>query len=135
MSLGLTESVVIVGGGPVGTTLALTLQEKGVPVTMLEARSKGVAYKDQRALALSYGSRRILEQLGVWQKLESKATAIHTIHISQRGSIGRSLLKATDHDLPALGYVLSYGLLTQALDEKLTEFPGIQSRRDRGGGQ
>jgi 2-octaprenyl-6-methoxyphenol hydroxylase len=93
---------------------------------MLETRAKGSAYQDQRALALSYGSRRILEQLGVWQKLDSKVTPINKIHISQRGSIGRSLLKAEDHDLPALGYVMSYGVLTQALDEKLAEFSGAR---------
>ncbi len=121
-----TKRVVIVGGGPVGATLALTLQHHGVPVTMLEAREKGAAYQDQRALALSYGSRRILEKLGVWDKLDAQATAINTIHISQRGSIGRSLLKAKEHDLPALGYVLSYGALTQALDEALAQFNDVE---------
>jgi len=121
----MTESVIIVGGGPVGATLALTLQHKGIAVTMLEARAKGAAYQDQRALALSYGSRAILEKLGVWAKLDAQATAINTIHISQRGSFGRSLLKAQDHDLSALGYVFSYGALTQALDEALADFNGV----------
>lgn len=121
----MTEPVIIVGGGPVGATLALTLQHKGIAVIMLEARAKGAAYQDQRALALSYGSRAILEKLGVWAKLDAQATAINTIHISQRGSFGRSLLKARDHDLPALGYVLSYGALTQALDEALADFNGV----------
>ena len=119
------ETVIIVGGGPVGATLALTLQHKGVAVTMLEARAKGAAYQDQRALALSYGSRVILEKLGVWKKLDHQATGINAIHISQRGSFGRSILKAKDHDLPDLGYVLSYGALTQALDETLAAFNGI----------
>ena len=118
----MTKPVIIVGGGPVGATLALTLQHKGISVTMLEARAKGAAYQDQRALALSYGSRAILEKLGVWAKLDVQATAINTIHISQRGSFGRSLLKAQDHDLPTLGYVLSYGALTQALDEVMAGF-------------
>lgn len=121
------HSVLIVGGGPVGATLALTLQQSGVPVTMLEARAKGAAYQDQRALALSYGSRMILERLGVWAALDSQATAINTIHISQRGSLGRSQLKAQDHDLPALGYVLSYGALTKALDDVLANFNGINT--------
>lgn len=121
----MTETVVIVGGGPVGATLALALQHKGIAVTMLEARSKGSAYQDQRALALSYGSRVILEKLGVWEKLDHQATCISSIHISQRGSFGRSILKAKDHDLPDLGYVLSYGALTQALDEALVAFNGI----------
>jgi 2-octaprenyl-6-methoxyphenol hydroxylase len=122
----MTESVVVVGGGPVGATLALTLQHKGIAVTMLEARAKGAAYHDQRALALSYGSRAILEKLGVWEKLDAQATAINTIHISQRGSFGRSLLKAQDHDLPALGYVLSYGALTKALDDALANFKAVK---------
>ena len=122
----MADPVIIVGGGPVGATLALTLQHKGIAVTMLEARTERAAYQDQRALALSYGSRAILEKLGVWKKLESQATAINTIHISQRGSFGRSLLRAQDHDLPSLGYVLSYGVLAQALDEALADFQGLK---------
>lgn len=121
----MTDPVIIVGGGPVGVTLALTLQHKGIAVTMLEARAEGAAYQDQRALALSYGSRAILEKLGVWEKLEYQATAINTIHISQRSSFGRSVLKAQDHDLSSLGYVLSYGVLAQALDEVLADFKGV----------
>jgi len=122
----MADPVIIVGGGPVGATLALTLQHNGIAVTMLEARTERAAYQDQRALALSYGSRAILEKLGVWKKLESQATAINTIHISQRGSFGRSLLRAQDHDLPSLGYVLSYGVLAQALDEALADFKGLK---------
>jgi 2-octaprenyl-6-methoxyphenol hydroxylase len=113
------KEIVIVGGGPVGAVLALALQQQNIPFTMLEARAKGASHNDKRALALSYGSRVILEKLGVWGNLEKKATAINTIHISQRGGLGRTKLCAAEHDLPALGYVLSYGALTQALDEKL----------------
>jgi 2-octaprenyl-6-methoxyphenol hydroxylase len=123
----MSDPVIIVGGGPVGVTLALSLQHKGIAVTMLEARAEGAAYQDQRALALSYGSRAILEKLGVWKKVESQATAINTIHISQRGSFGRSLLKAQDHGLLALGYVLSYGVLAQALDEVLADFKSVNT--------
>lgn len=122
----MSEPVVIVGGGPVGATLALTLAQKGVAATMLEARAKGAAYPDGRALALSYGSKMILQRLGVWSEIASKVTAINTIHISQKGSFGRSVLKAEEHDLPALGYVVSYGVLSAALDSALAQYPQIE---------
>lgn len=110
---------IIVGGGPVGAVLALSLQKKGIPFFMLEASAKGASYRDTRALALSYGTRLILEKLNVWEAVAQKATAIQTIHVSQRGGFGRTRLNANDHHMPALGYVLSYGLLTQALDTAL----------------
>ena len=112
----LNAPIVIVGGGPVGRVLALALQQQGIAFTMLEARAKGASHQDTRALALSYGSRLILEKLGVWDAVAAKATAINTIHISQRGGLGRTKLNAADHNMSAIGYVLPYGALTQALD-------------------
>jgi 2-octaprenyl-6-methoxyphenol hydroxylase len=120
------EGIVIVGGGPVGTTLALALAKKGVNATLLEARTKGAACPDGRALALSYGTKMILERLGVWEKVTCKATPINTIHVSQKGSIGRTALKALEHGLPSLGYVVSYGVLSAALDEELSKQTSIQ---------
>jgi 2-octaprenyl-6-methoxyphenol hydroxylase len=113
------QPLVIVGGGPVGLVLALSMQQSGLPVKVLEARQKGVSYQDKRALALSYGSKVILEKLGVWQNVHHHTTAINTIHVSQRGSLGRTKLHADAYNLPALGYVVSYGALMQALEEAL----------------
>lgn len=115
----MSEPIIIVGGGPVGSVLALALQQQGISFTMLEARAKGASHQDTRALALSYGSRLILEKLGLWEAVAAKATAINRIHISQRGGLGRTKLKAAEHNQPALGYVLPYGALTQALDAAL----------------
>ncbi|ACT49831.1 FAD-dependent oxidoreductase [Methylovorus glucosotrophus] len=113
--------IIIVGGGPVGATLALTLRKQGLRATLLEARAPGAAHLDQRALALSYGTRVILEKLGLWSQLAEQATAINTIHISQRGSLGRSRLRAEEHGQSALGYVLSYGNLSRVLDHALQQ--------------
>ena len=113
--------IIIVGGGPVGATLALTLRKQGLRATLLEARAPGAAHADQRALALSYGTRVILEKLGLWSQLAEQATAINTIHISQRGSLGRSRLRAEEHGQSALGYVLSYGNLSSVLDRALQQ--------------
>src|SRR3546814_10244889 len=115
------HNILIVGGGPVGSMLALALNQKGIPSTILEARGAGASHRDQRALALSYGSRLILERLGLWEMLASQATPINTIHVSQRGSLGRARLRAEDHGQQALGYVVSYGALSSALDAALAQ--------------
>jgi len=117
------ENIVIVGGGPVGATLALLLARQGMGITVLEVRKQRAAYNESRALALSYGSKRILEKLGVWGSLAKSATAINTIHVSQKGSLGRSKLQARDYKQEALGYVLPYGALSEALDTALATQP------------
>lgn len=119
------KDIVIVGGGPVGMVLSLLLAKQNIGSSVLEARKKGAANQDTRALALSFGSRRILEKLGVWQSLAAHATAINTIHVSQKGSIGRSLLCAQDYEQEALGYVLSYGALCTVLNAQIPNFPMI----------
>jgi len=118
-----SENIVIVGGGPVGMVLSLLLAKNDIASTVLEVRKQGAANHDTRALALSYGTRRILEKLGIWQSLSAYATAINTIHVSQKGSLGRSVLQATDYQQEALGYVLSYGALCTVLNAELQRFP------------
>ena len=111
--------VLIVGAGPVGAVCALALREQGIDARVLEARAED-ARSDTRILALAYGSRLILERLGVWARV-ADATAITRIHVSQRGALGVAHLDATDAGVPALGYVLPYASLTAALKQALAE--------------
>jgi 2-octaprenyl-6-methoxyphenol hydroxylase len=108
-----TADIVIVGGGPVGSALALALRDSGLRIMLLEARATGGG--DARPLALSYGSRLILERLGVWTALAATATPIRNIHVSQRGGFGRVGLAAAEAGFPELGYVVDYGRVAQAL--------------------
>ena len=108
--------IAIIGGGPVGSALALALNASALKVCVLEARSADSASSDARALALSYGSRLLLDRLGIWNTL-NEVSSIRTIHISQKHSFGRALLKADELNVPELGYVLPYPTLQGALDE------------------
>ena len=94
--------------------LALALHHHGVAAEIFDARARGAARNDKRILALSYGARQILERLGAWHGIP--ATAIATIHVSQRGRLGRTVIRAEDEGVPALGYVLAASDLAAALD-------------------
>ncbi len=110
--------IAIIGGGPVGASLALALRDSGLNVCVLEARPASFASQDARALALSYGSRLLLERLDIWGSLQN-VTSIRTIHISQCHSFGRAKLRAAELNVPELGYVLPYPALQGALDQAL----------------
>jgi 2-octaprenyl-6-methoxyphenol hydroxylase len=112
------SDITLIGGGPVGASLALALRDSGLNIRLLEARPAHVASSDARALALSYGSRLLLERIGVWNGLRD-ISGIRTIHISQRGSFGRAMLRAENLDVPELGYVLPYTALQDALSAAL----------------
>lgn len=121
----MTASILICGGGPAGMALALALERVGVASRIVEARPRDAAHHDGRILALSHGSRQALETLGVWHDLPH--TPITTIHVSQAGAFGRTVLRAEEEEVPALGYVLSAGTLAAALDRALQR-AGIEYR-------
>jgi 2-octaprenyl-6-methoxyphenol hydroxylase len=109
--------VVIAGGGPVGALLALALGESPLAVLHVDSAEPGV----ERPIALSHGSRLLLERCGVFQRIPS--TPIATIHVSQRSGFGRALLRAGDYALPALGYVADYTAIRAAMASEMKGSP------------
>jgi 2-octaprenyl-6-methoxyphenol hydroxylase len=112
--------IAIIGGGPVGMALALALQQSGVSILLLEARGLPEKVDDVRPLALSHGSYLILSRLGAWRKLP-QSTSIKTIHISNKGCLGRTVLTTQDAGVRALGHVVNYFDLFHALLEATLE--------------
>jgi 2-octaprenyl-6-methoxyphenol hydroxylase len=108
--------VAIVGAGPVGATVAALCAGAQLDIALFEARS--VPPRDARILALSHASRELLEDAGAWPV---DSTPITSIHVSQKGGPGRTLITAADQGLAALGHTLSYGTLQAALEERLQE--------------
>ncbi|VBB11697.1 UbiH/UbiF/VisC/COQ6 family ubiquinone biosynthesis hydroxylase [Burkholderia stabilis] len=105
----------IVGAGPVGLALAGWLARRSATqhasIALIDAREPVASTNDPRAIAVSHGSRVLLDTLA-WP---ADATPIEHIHVSQRGHFGRTLIDRDEHDLAALGYVVRYGSLVQAL--------------------
>lgn len=98
--------VAIVGGGLVGCSLAVALSAQKRRVALIEVappRDEAPSW-DERCIALNAGSRRILEQIGVWDALAPEAEPILSTHISERGRFGAARFTADQAGLPALGY-------------------------------
>jgi 2-octaprenyl-6-methoxyphenol hydroxylase len=102
--------VLVRGAGPVGCAAAAALRDAGFKVEVMEAQAAPPGF---RPIALSQGSRLILERLGAWQGLQ--ATPIESIEVSQAGGFGRTRFDAADAGVPALGYVTDYGILTEKI--------------------
>ena len=113
--------IVILGAGPVGTTLALLLAGSQHRVLLVEQRTLSTGLDDPRALALSEGARQLLMPHNAWPTAtgigDGRCTPIETIHISQAGGFGRTLIDRADYRVPALGYVVRYGALMHSLQQ------------------
>jgi 2-octaprenyl-6-methoxyphenol hydroxylase len=101
--------IAVLGAGPVGCAAALALRGSRHRVCLRDAGAPPTGF---RPIALSHGSRLILERLEIWGALA--ATPIETVQVSQRGSFGRTRLEAAEAGVPALGYVVDYTALAQA---------------------
>ncbi len=120
--------IVIVGGGMVGASLAVALEGVGVRTALIEAVPHDAAAQpsfDERTTALSNGSRRILETLGVWPDLANAATRIAKIHVSDRGHFGFARIDAAELGRDALGHVVPNRALGAALWSRLSHRPDL----------
>lgn len=115
--------VLICGGGMVGASLAAALAKLRLRTLLVEAVPFANASQpsfDARTIALSRGSCRILESLGVWPAIASAAAPIRQIHVSERGSFGSAVLDANRLGVPLLGAVIENRLLGTALWDALS---------------
>ncbi|SNY65150.1 2-octaprenyl-6-methoxyphenyl hydroxylase [Enterobacter sp. CC120223-11] len=124
-------SVIIVGGGMTGATLALAISHLSagkIPVHLVEAVAPDSQQHpgfDARAIALAAGTCQQLARVGIWQAIRDCATAIRTVHVSDRGHAGFVTLEAEDYHLPALGQVVELHDVGQRLFTLLRKAPGV----------
>lgn len=97
-----THDVLIVGGGPVGLTLALALVQsaRGIRVGLVDRRPLAVP-RDNRASAIAAGVRRVFEALGVWPAMAAQSQPITAMRITDSGvgDISRPLFLSFEGDV------------------------------------
>jgi len=108
----------IVGGGTVGAATAAALAVRGLESALIdrarpETRDDG-APLDSRVVALSPGSKRLLEAIGAWPQVRSERIAPYTDMQVHAGS-GEVRFRAGEHGLTALGWIVEIAELDRAL--------------------
>ncbi|MDA1371234.1 MAG: 2-octaprenyl-6-methoxyphenyl hydroxylase [Proteobacteria bacterium] len=120
--------LVVVGGGMVGASFACALckavENNSLSILIVEAVPLSVNLSQQpsfdaRSTALSHGSHRIYEQMGLWSQLAGRVTPIKEIHVSDRGRFGSTHLVHSEHNVEALGYVVENQWLGEVLNEAM----------------
>jgi len=121
--------IVIVGGGMVGVSMLRALANTRFRIAFVEA----VSYHgdsqpsfDDRIIALSQSSRRIFENLALWQEIARHCCPIRHIHVSDKGRFGATRLHAADYGLDALGYVVTAKQLGAVLIKDLAQQRNLQ---------
>jgi 2-octaprenyl-6-methoxyphenol hydroxylase len=120
--------VIILGGGLVGLSLALALDRHGLATIVVDpadpAAQVAKAY-DGRATAVSSSSWRMLETLGVADRLEGQTCAIRAIRVSDGLAPGGIAFEPGEDDDP-LGIMVENRLLRGALQESARAAERIQ---------
>ncbi len=115
--------VAIVGGGPVGATVARALAPSRLRVALIEARPPlplPTTGFDQRVYALNARSRRFLERCGVWQHLSLPRIApVLEMRIFGDGG-SRLQFSAYRNGVPELAVIVEEANLQQALRSSLS---------------
>ncbi len=119
--------VAIVGAGPIGSSLALGLAQKGFDIAIIDPRLGGQsAQADLRNFAIVTGSWRFLEHLGIASQLESDSQPLNGLNAVDGGThwFGRPSVLFDSADLEQnedapLGQMVVAGQLQAALDAAL----------------
>ncbi|PKH01269.1 FAD-dependent 2-octaprenylphenol hydroxylase [Psychromonas sp. MB-3u-54] len=108
----------IVGGGIVGLTLAASLADSALSIALIETNDKPILAEKpvNRVSAISFASKKIFENLSVWQQLDSgRITAYDSMLVWDKDSFGKIEFSAQQVGYSELGYIIENDHLRLAL--------------------
>ncbi|HQR84952.1 MAG: ubiquinone biosynthesis protein UbiH [Polynucleobacter sp. 17-46-58] len=102
--------ILIQGGGPVGLACAAWCLQKfpEAKIALLDRNPMNdadLAAADSRGIALSHGSKLLLDTIDAWP---TGCADIHRVHVSQAGRFGRALMTREELKQDALGHIVRY---------------------------
>lgn len=104
----INSSISIIGSGPIGLMISLMLSKAGIKVNLIDQKKFEIfkSNNDHRTTAISQGTKKIFEDLNLWEILSSKSEKIKDIKVQD--FINRSDLDFNSSKLKygPLGYII-----------------------------
>ena len=124
------RDIVIIGAGPTGLSLACSLADTNLKITVMEKQSirylSSPSY-DGREIALTHFSKKILKNLGVWKRIPSNfISPIKEAKVLDGNSSYALHFDSNKVHREALGYLVSNHLIKKALYKEAITKPNIK---------
>lgn len=126
---------VVVGGGLIGSALALALARHGVESALLDPLPVDIRADpefDGRAYAVAPGSANLLRAIGVWDEVEGRAEPVRRISVADRaaGPLPPAALyfDPSEGEQETLGWILEDRILRGALLRAVAEAAEVEHR-------
>ena len=121
--------IAIVGGGMTGLALAIALGKENISTLMIDR----VAFDQQqlpefdgRVSAISLGSRRIMENLGVWEAMLPHAEPILDIRVHEAGGFGHVHYDHTKAGNEPMGHIIENRHSRMALAKEVSRYASVE---------
>ena len=125
--------IVIVGSGTIGATAALALaQQTTLKIAVIESQASLASWElspqyDHRVSAISLASKRIWENLGIWNSICAKRFNPYVkMRVFDEAGSGEIYFDSDEINVPVLGYIIEDNVLRASLIEKMQNIDLLQ---------
>ena len=110
------KNIKVIGSGPTGSLLALSLALNKCNVTLIEPLSDSELLEKDKGYAVTQCTRKILKELGLWHNIQKSSFGFTSLSIiddvlSQSVLVRNNDLKKLNNDQKDLGWVLEHKFL------------------------
>lgn len=136
MQQSLDSDVLVIGAGPAGLALAISLGQAGLSVIVLDAQARhalSAPKDDGREIALTHDSVALLKQLGIWPRLAAHEIGVIREAQVHDGGHARALLdfnarggRGGGTDAEVLGWIVPNHALRRASFEVASALPSLR---------
>ena len=118
------KNIKIIGSGPTGSLLALTLALNKCNVTLIDPLSDSDLLEKDKGYAVTQCTRKIFEELGLWNNIQKSSFGFTSLSIiddviSQSVLVRNNDLKRLNNDQTNIGWVVEHKLLMEALINRI----------------